>query len=160
MYKVKVNSGDSQEISSDSPEIQGLNILPDGDGGYHVIHHNSSYNVRVLEHKKDEKLLTLLINGNKYAVQLEDQYDSLLKSMGMGAGATKKIKNLKAPMPGLVLDVMVNAGTTVKKDDPLMILEAMKMENILKSPGDAVVKSVEIEKGKAVDKNQVLIHFE
>ena len=86
--------------------------------------------------------------------------DELLKSMGLEGALTPKINDLKAPMPGLVLDVMVASGTEVKKDEPLMILEAMKMENILKSPGDAVVKSIEIEKGNAVDKNQVLIHFE
>lgn len=160
MYKVKVNSGEPKEISPENGALEGLDILPDGDGGYHVIHNHKSYNVRVLKHDQAAKELDLMINGNKYHVTLEDKYDALLKSMGMGAGTSKKIKNLKAPMPGLVLDVMVGAGSEVKKDDPLMILEAMKMENILKSPSDAVVKSIEIEKGKAVDKNQVLIHFE
>lgn len=160
MYKVTVNSGEQREVDPKSDQIKAMDIQPDGDGGFHVIRNSKSYKVRVINHNKEEKLLTLMINGNKYNVGIEDQYDALLKSLGMGAGAAKKVKNLKAPMPGLVLDVMVNSGTEVKKDEPLMILEAMKMENILKSPGDAVVKSIEIEKGNAVDKNQVLIHFE
>ena len=160
LYKVKVNAGEVKEVSSENPKLGALDIIPDGDGGFHIIHNSKSYTVRVLDHKKAEKQLSLLINGNKYTVVIEDEYDALLRSMGMGAGAVKKLKELKAPMPGLVLEVMVGAGTEVKKDDPLMILEAMKMENVLKSPGDAVVKSIEIEKGIAVDKNQVLIHFE
>ena len=63
-------------------------------------------------------------------------------------------------MPGLILDVLVSAGDTVAKDDPLIILEAMKMENVLKSAGDGVVKSIEVAKGQAVDKNQILIELE
>lgn len=160
MYKVKVNQGEVEEISAETHDLSQLDILADGDGGFHVIRNHKSYAVRVIAHSKAEKSMSLLINGNKYDVVLEDQYDVLLKSMGMGAGAVKKLKNLKAPMPGLVLDVIAASGSEVKKDDPLMILEAMKMENILKSPGDGIIKSIEVEKGIAVEKNQVLIHFE
>ena len=63
-------------------------------------------------------------------------------------------------MPGLVLEILVEPGHSVNAGDPLMILEAMKMENVLKSPGQAIVKSVEVVKGAPVEKNQVLIHFE
>lgn len=160
MYKTKVNQHEGATLFPDSDAIKNLDIQKDGENGFHVIHQNKSYKVRLLKHDKAQKQLSLMINGNKYDVQLEDEYDALLKSMGMGAGATKKIKNLKAPMPGLVLDIMVEPGKEVAKDEPIMILEAMKMENVLKSPGDVVIKSVEIEKGLAVDKNQVLINFE
>ena len=160
MYKVKVNQGEVEEISAETHDLSQLDIIADGQGGFHVIRNHKSYSVRVLEHDKAEKSMSLLINGNKYEVVLEDKYDALLKEMGMGAGVVKVLKDLKAPMPGTVLDVIVEKGTVVSKDDPLMILEAMKMENVLKSPRDAVVKSIEVEKGIAVDKNQVLIHFE
>jgi biotin carboxyl carrier protein len=116
--------------------------------------------VHVLEFNPAEKTIVLLINGNRYKVSLEDQYDVLLKSMGMGSNSSKKLKHLKAPMPGLVLDVLINAGDEVKKDAPLIVLEAMKMENVIKSPGEAKVSSVEVSKGAAVEKNEVLIHFE
>ena len=160
MYKVKVNQGEVEEISAETHDLSQLDIIADGQGGFHVIRNHKSYSVRVLKHDKAEKSMSLLINGNKYEVVLEDKYDALLKEMGMGAGVVKVLKDLKAPMPGTVLDVIVEKGTVVSKDDPLMILEAMKMENVLKSPRDAVVKSIEVEKGIAVDKNQVLIHFE
>ena len=74
--------------------------------------------------------------------------------------AVKKISEIKSPMPGLVLDILVKAGDTIKKGDQVLVLEAMKMENIIKSQTDAVVKSVAIETGVAVEKGQVLIKFE
>jgi biotin carboxyl carrier protein len=63
-------------------------------------------------------------------------------------------------MPGLVLDVRVKEGDEVKKGDPLLVLEAMKMENILKSPAHAKIKKINVNKGQAVEKNQVLVSFE
>lgn len=135
-------------------------ILKDDNGTYRIVKNGRSYKIVVLEHYPKSKKLELLVNGNKYNVQLEDDYDRLLKSLGIEAGGTKKVKNFKAPMPGLVLNIMVESGQQVTKDDPLLILEAMKMENVLKSPGDGVVKSVEVSQGLAVDKNQILINFE
>ena len=80
--------------------------------------------------------------------------------MGFETGTTKKVNEIKAPMPGLILDINVEIGQEVKEDDPLLILEAMKMENALTSPRDGVIKSISVTKGDAVDKNQLLIEFE
>ena len=62
-------------------------------------------------------------------------------------------------MPGMVLNILVAEGQEVKKGEALIILEAMKMENILKSPTDGVIKKIAINKGVAVEKNQILIQF-
>lgn len=62
-------------------------------------------------------------------------------------------------MPGMVLNILVTEGQEVKKGDALIILEAMKMENILKSPTDGTIKKIAITKGFAVEKNQLLIQF-
>jgi biotin carboxyl carrier protein len=72
----------------------------------------------------------------------------------------QKVNEVKAPMPGLVLNILVEPGQEISKGDGLFVLEAMKMENIIKSPTDAIVKSIEVEKGIAVEKNQVLVKFE
>jgi biotin carboxyl carrier protein len=63
-------------------------------------------------------------------------------------------------MPGLILEINVVVGQTVKENDPLLILEAMKMENSFLSPRDGVIKSIAVIKGDAVDKGQLLIEFE
>ena len=60
-------------------------------------------------------------------------------------------------MPGLVLKVLVNEGQEFKKGDNLLVLEAMKMENILKAPVDGTVKGIKIKAGDKVEKNEVLL---
>jgi biotin carboxyl carrier protein len=80
--------------------------------------------------------------------------------MGFEVGAVKKVNDIKAPMPGLILEIKINIGQEVKENDVLLILEAMKMENVLTSPRDGVIKSISVKKGDAVDKNHLLIVFE
>lgn len=126
---------------------------------YHIIKDRVSYNLELLEYESDTKLAVIKVNGKKVKVQLKDQYDELLEKMGISAGGAGKVSSIKAPMPGLVLEIKVKPGIVVKKDDPVVVLEAMKMENILKSPTDGEVAKVNVTKGESVEKNQVLIEF-
>ena len=88
-----------------------------------------------------------------------DEMGLLLKQLGMDNAGTRLVKELTAPMPGMVVKVEVEAGSVVKKDQALVILEAMKMENVLKAQADGVVQNIEVKQGQAVEKNQVLIRF-
>ncbi len=135
-------------------------IYPVDEFRKHVIRDNKSYNVEITEINQEEKKLTLRINGNIYPVKVLDELDILLQEMGMDNLASKKIKELKAPMPGLVLDIAVKEGDIVKEGDKLLVLEAMKMENNLKAEAEAKVQSIQCQKGQAVEKNEVLIVFE
>ena len=116
--------------------------------------------VEIVNLDTDNKLAILRINGRKYTLKLKDQFDQLLKDLGLENMAVKKVSEIKSPMPGLVLDILVSPGDEIKKGDQVLVLEAMKMENIIKSQTDAVVKSIDIEKGVAVEKGEVLIRFE
>ena len=107
----------------------------------------------------ETKTFTFKINGRNYTVTLKDKFDLLLEKMGMHNTAGSKVNTIKAPMPGLIIDLKIKSGDSVKQGDPLLILEAMKMENILKSPGDGVVKNVKVKKGDSVEKGQVLVEF-
>ena len=160
MYKLAVNDNFRSELSPSSDKIELMDVLSENEEAFSVIYKNKNYAIRVLKFSPGDKSIHLLINGNKYKVDLEDQYDALLKSMGMGSSGAKKMKSLKAPMPGLVLDVLIKVGDSIQKDTPLVVLEAMKMENVIKSTGEATVKGIEVSKGAAVEKNQILIHFE
>jgi biotin carboxyl carrier protein len=113
----------------------------------------------VLSVNGDEKLFYIKVNGIKYKFNVKDKYDELLHSLGMDNLTSNKVSELKAPMPGLVLNVSVNAGEAVSKGDALLILEAMKMENVIKSPTDGVIKNISVNKGETVEKNQVILNF-
>lgn len=63
-------------------------------------------------------------------------------------------------MPGLILDILVEEGQEVNEEDQLVILEAMKMENVITSPRNGVIKKIGVSKGDAVDKKQMLIEFQ
>jgi acetyl/propionyl-CoA carboxylase alpha subunit len=137
-----------------------VDLLQDGGTRFHVLRDNKSYNVEILDADVEAKTMLVKVNGRDYEVAITDRYDELLKSLGMDSTKSSKVNELKAPMPGLVLDVRVSEGQAVSKGDPIIVLEAMKMENILKSPADVVIRKIIAKKGNAVEKNQVLVTFE
>ncbi len=167
MYKIKVNNKSEHTIvltdSSSKGTIDGNNfewdVVKIKKGNFHAIKDNKSYNIEVERMKYAEKSLVISVNGNNYSLTVKDKYDELLHTLGMDDFTTIKVKEMKAPMPGLVLDIRVSEGMEIKKGDTLVVLEAMKMENILKSPVDGTVQKIHIRKGIAVEKNQVLINF-
>ena len=130
------------------------------EGQFHIIFKGRSLVADVVEANKSEKTFVIRINNNNYTVQLKDQYDELLQSLGMDPLNNQKDSEIKAPMPGRVLDIMLSAGCSVFKGDGVLVLEAMKMENVIKSPRDGVIKKIVVHKGQAVEKNEVLVEFE
>ncbi len=144
----------------DGKEVSVNIISKNNENDFLVEQNGKKYSVKLLKIDTDLKQLTLKINGDILEISQEDEYDVLLKSLGMGVGAVKKVNDMKAPMPGVVIDVKIAVGQEVKKDDGLVVLEAMKMENLLKSPIDGIIKSIEIAKGDTVEKNKVLVNFE
>ena len=81
----------------------------------------------------------------------------MVEKLGLATVAKQKFNEIKAPMPGMVLEIFVSNGQTVNKGDNLLILEAMKMENVLKAPDDGIIDEIKIVKGAIVEKNQILI---
>jgi biotin carboxyl carrier protein len=118
------------------------------------------YEAEIVQKNIEERWVELRINGKPARIALSTPLDKLLQDMGMDTATAAKAAQVKAPMPGLVLRILVEPGTEVQKDDKVMILEAMKMENVIKSPGHGIVKQILVQAGQAVDKNQLLIDFE
>lgn len=166
MLKAKVNDNHIFEIIQNQHDISlnGNSVQPDwvlvGDQKYHAIINNQSLTIELAGKDETGKNMTVMVNGVKYQVALENKYDALLKQLGMDKLAGNKVNNIKAPMPGLVLRITVAVGDAVKKGDALLVLEAMKMENVIKATGDGVVKKISVAEKTAVEKGAVLIEFE
>lgn len=105
----------------------------------------------------DPKIFEVTLQGKKYFVRIESPLDLLISKMGLNVLDTKDAGDIMSPMPGLVLDIMVKEGDNVEDGQALAILEAMKMENIIKSTGKGVVESISISNGDKVEKGQLLI---
>lgn len=130
-----------------------------GEGRYQVLHGGRAYTAEVLAADYASKTFSLKINGQRIDLQAKDQLDKLLDRLGLSNATAAKVNELKAPMPGLIVDVRVQPGQAVQKGDPLLVLEAMKMENILKAPADGVVGSIKVTARDNVQKGQVLVSF-
>lgn len=162
MYKANVRNklfevtpgGDGWLINGD---LIGWDITDLGQGHYHILYQGKGYQAEIVQVDRASKSVTLKLNTVSYTVQLKDKFDLLLEKMGMQGGATGKVNNIKAPMPGLIIDLRVKVGDTVQPGDALLVLEAMKMENVLKAPGAGTIRNLKIKKGDTVEKGQVLI---
>ncbi|MDP9078134.1 MAG: biotin/lipoyl-binding protein [Bacteroidota bacterium] len=135
-------------------DIQQLNA-----SAFHVINNLQSYNVEVVSFDPAGKTAEIKVNNNTYNISAKDQFDILLDKLGLSSLNAARVSEVKAPMPGMVLKVFVSEGEEIKKGDNLFVLEAMKMENIIKAPADVTVKTVKIKPGDKVEKGQVLLMF-
>jgi biotin carboxyl carrier protein len=137
-----------------------LDVIPLDDKHFHILQNGKSFRAELISIDAQQKQVQLKINGNKYHIQLEDQYDQLIRKMGLKVKTNQQIKDIKAPMPGLVLEIMVEVGQFVAVGDALLILQAMKMENVIKAQGEGVIKDIVVKQGAAVEKGQLLIVLE
>ncbi|MDP4662765.1 MAG: acetyl-CoA carboxylase biotin carboxyl carrier protein subunit [Salibacteraceae bacterium] len=142
-------------INNEEKKVDAIQVAPNT---YHLLVDLQSITIEVVD--ADSANPEFMVNGKPYKPTVKTETDLLLERLGLNIKAKKELKELKAPMPGLVLEFRVSPGDVVNEGDPLVVLEAMKMENILKSPGTATVKAIEVSKGDAIEKNQVLITFE
>lgn len=157
-FKVSVN--DQHRFDLQPEEAKNMDVISVADEHYHVLQDGQAVHLELLHADHSKRCFTFKIDGEKYTVTIADYYERLVQQLGLSVGSSKKINTVKAPMPGLVINILVKPGQIVQKGDPLLILEAMKMENVLKAAGEGVVKTVHTEKGQPVDKGQTLLEFE
>ncbi len=146
-----------QSTLNGAPQTMSITPLPDG--GIVVQLNKQQLVADVVSIDKQQKTVTLRIKSQKVTVQIKEPVDLLLEQLGMQQSRVRKVNQLKAPMPGLVLRILVQEGQSVKAGDPLMVLEAMKMENVFKAPADVTVKQIKVSEKQAVEKNTELMTF-
>jgi len=125
-----------------------------------ISYKGQSFNGEILNRDIENQKLILEINHREFEIRKKIELDALIAELGLDKVKIKKLRELGSPMPGRILSIHVKAGDHVKVGDPILSLEAMKMENILKSDGEGIVKRIAIEKEQVVDKGQLLIEFE
>ena len=157
-YKLNVNNTFQFDVENDA--VSQLDAVSVEKNKFHILKNNAPYQAEIIATDFINKTYTVKVNNSTYTVAIANALDMLIKKMGFEVGAAKQVNAIKAPMPGLILEISVEVGQEVKENDPLLILEAMKMENSILSPRDGVIKSVTMIKGAAVEKGALLIEFE
>ncbi|MEO1032890.1 MAG: acetyl-CoA carboxylase biotin carboxyl carrier protein subunit [Bacteroidota bacterium] len=158
MYKAKVNA--SYEFDINEAALEQLDAVETSTNQYHILHDNASIKAKILDTDFNKKHYRIKVNNSIYEVAISDTLDQQIAALGFEIGSSKKVSDIKAPMPGLILEINVKEGQEVKEDDALVILEAMKMENVINSPREGVIKSLKVKQGDTVEKNALLIEFE
>ncbi len=164
MYKVSIDQTTYKiDLQSDGvlvdDELFSWDLIAISDHLFHLITDSKSYVIEIAATDVHKKHIELKVNGVLFDIEVQDKYDILLEKLGMQLIADSNHREVRAPMPGMILDILVKEGQLVSKGEKLVILEAMKMENVIKSTGEGIVETINIQKGMNVEKNQVLIQF-
>ena len=157
-YKINVN--DTFHFDLEKESVSKLDAVSVSTDKFHILHENTPYQAEIIASDFLQKSYTVKVNNNIYTVAISNPLDILIKEMGFETGLTKQVNFIKAPMPGLILEINVEVGQEVIENDNLIILGAMKMENSFLSPRDGTIKTISVLVGDAVDKGQLLIEFE
>ena len=156
-YKVKVNEF---EFSFSKEEIEAADIINKSPVEFSVLKDHRPVQAKLITADMTNKKLAIEIKGEIFGVLIKDELDQELEKMGLSTTSGKQLKDIKAPMPGLVLEIAVTEGQEVAAGDKILILQAMKMENSIMIHASARIKRVAVATGQAVEKGQVLVELE
>ena len=151
-FKVKVN--DSFHFDFSEEDIRHFDAIHESENSHHILEKKRSYKAHLIKSDFNTRDYDIEVNGNTYHVAIANALDLMIDQLGLSSVSSKKANDIKAPMPGLIVSVDVEEGQEVKEGDTVVVLEAMKMENALVSPGEGSVKKVLVKAGDKVDKNQ------
>ena len=156
-YKVKVNEF---EFSFTKEEIAAADVVKKNQVEFNLLKEHHSVNAKLIAADRTAKKLTIEVEGETFDIVIKDELDQELEKMGLGTASAKQLKDIKAPMPGLVLEIAVTEGQELAAGDKILILQAMKMENSIMIHTNATIKRIAVVTGQAVEKGQVLVELE
>lgn len=156
-FKVKVSGFD---FTIGQAAIDAADLIKKSPTEFNIIKDHRSVNARLLESDISGKHVKIEVEGETFDIEIRDTLDQMLDQMGFNTVSTKHVKEVKAPMPGMVLEVSVTEGQELKEGERLLILSAMKMENSILLHADGKIKKIKVKAGQAVDKGQVLVELE
>lgn len=164
MVKVKINDRvytvgkKNDKFLVDQEELE-VDLYKRNETNFHIIHRHQSINVEVLSFDPQQKEIEISMKGKIFRAEIFNDQDPLVEKMKAATGNSAFHQKLISPMPGLVQKIFVNEGDRVSIGDSLVVLNAMKMENVLKSPVDGKIVRIAIDEGEQVEKGKVLIQF-
>jgi biotin carboxyl carrier protein len=157
IYKVNANEF---EFGFTQEQIDSIDLVRKSLGLFNLLHNHKSVRAVLIESDQSSKKQIIEIEGETFQIQIKDELDEMLDTMGLSNLAAKQIKEIKAPMPGLVLEIAVSEGQQVQEGDKILILVAMKMENSIAIQTAAAIKRIAVSPGEAVEKGQLLVELE
>lgn len=148
---------DGQEVKGE----KGMSSIEWIDNTYFTIHFmGKQFHGEILEDATEDQKLIVKINHRTLEIKRERPIDDIIRQLGLDKKKVKKLHQLKSPMPGRILRFDINIGDTVQEGTPLLTLEAMKMENVIKAEGEGVVKAIVKSTEAVVEKGELIIEFE
>lgn len=142
-------------VVNDMPLDWTMDRLPDG--RFQIFSGNKIYTAELIP-SSNRNNVTVIIEGYSLDISIKSLLDLKVAEM-VGAVGSRRSMQIISPMPGLIMDIKVANGDQISTGLPLIVLEAMKMENVIQAPSDGVVKNIRVSKGDRVEKGQVLIEF-
>jgi biotin carboxyl carrier protein len=157
MYKVLIKD---QEIIVTKEDIANLDVSFDKTKGvYQILKDGISHHISHLEQSDGGKTQILQVNDLNIQATILNPLDQQVESMGLSDIDDQKSKSIHAPMPGLILDIMCKEGEEIEEGNSLLILEAMKMENVIKAEGAGTIFKIHKAVGETVEKGQLIIEI-
>ncbi len=157
-FKTQINNTENLILSKE--QANKMDAISVAKNKWHILDQNHSYLCEIVDSDFEKKTYKIIVNSNLYEVEIKDALDLQIEAMGFSSGNSKKLNFIKAPMPGIIISVLVQKNDLVKEGDTLLILEAMKMENAIICPKDAKIKAIHIATADTVDKGKLLIELE
>ncbi|MCK5908178.1 MAG: acetyl-CoA carboxylase biotin carboxyl carrier protein subunit [Flavobacteriales bacterium] len=158
-YDIELDKESKHKGTIDNVDFE-FSVISDDKDNFSITKNGVEYDIDIISSNPKNKTLQLLINGKEFKVALEDEFDTIVKKLGFKNKPKTTENQIKAHMPGLIVSIHAKAGDIVLKGQKLLTLEAMKMENIIKAPEDIKIKKVNVKKGNAVEKNDILFELD
>jgi biotin carboxyl carrier protein len=154
-YKIKNPFGEEIKINGKKVDIK---IFDDELGFTYILYKRKKYLVEIVE--KNQNKYTVLVNGVSYILSIETPISFKRKKYLEKTKSKSKTEFVGAPMPGKILDVLIEEGKHVKSGEALLILEAMKMQNEITAPVSGKVIKILVRKDEIVNKDDILFEIE
>ena len=160
MIKAVYNKATHLELSQDTISKMEIEKIDIERNSVNLRIGNNKYHCKLLKKYPEKNSYYIKVNGTLIELEKKHHYSDAISKIRKYTNSDQKVNKLVSPMPGLILEIQIEVGKKVKKDEPLIILEAMKMENVLCSPVDGVIKEILVNPKQTVEKNSVLIKFD